>query len=426
VSHSKQGEHIVIRTALQFACAIGACWALPLHAQSPLVDVTGNIGISLDTYRASGASAGGVSNLKSRTRISDDFSNIVIRKDEDLGGGLSVVGQIQTFFNIDSGGDGGSGARIPGFWASGVSFVGLRNSLGSLTFGRQGVWSSTTTISGNFGVFGNLSIPPWAFGSNGRLGAYVGLVPNVVQLSSRQWQGLGFTLSWSPWYGEAQPAGTNTNGQIFAASLRFASVDFPMQYDYLQSRVNSPANPSGPGERIVFNVDRVEAHKLGVGWRYAGRAQISGIWAHITNHMVRDAAVINPTTGQFAFQIGAGDRLQQQAWMVLWESPIGGADRLFLNVAYGGIGNVKRSTAPFGTPNMRSKGWALSARHALSGRTSVFVSYTQIHNEANQFSDFGNGLSVVPVVSGPTGGVGFFAGSGADPRLIRIGMLHTF
>src|SRR5690348_13995185 len=109
--------------ALAVAGALGA----PAAALAQEVQIYGRANVGLDTYSATGATAGSGSDFKSRTRVFDQGSRLGFRGTEDLGGGLKAIWQIESGVNIDTGTNIGQAATAnasTGFFASRDSYAG--------------------------------------------------------------------------------------------------------------------------------------------------------------------------------------------------------------------------------------------------------------------------------------------------------------
>jgi predicted porin len=112
-------------------CTLLAAAAVPeVHAQTT-VEVYGLIGAYIGSVKRSDNVA--------RTTIEGNGGlttpYLGFRGTEDLGGGMAAVFQLENFFQVDTGGAGRTAAD-PAF-ASRSSWVGLKGSLGQLTFGRH-------------------------------------------------------------------------------------------------------------------------------------------------------------------------------------------------------------------------------------------------------------------------------------------------
>ena len=109
--------------ALAVLAASGAAMAQSSVSLFGIVDV----GVSHVTKATAGGKA-----MNGMTTSGNSTSRIGFRGTEDLGNGLSAVFVLETGFNVDDGALGQGGLLF-----GRQSFVGLRNSWGTFSFGRQ-------------------------------------------------------------------------------------------------------------------------------------------------------------------------------------------------------------------------------------------------------------------------------------------------
>jgi len=131
---------------------------------------------------------------KARYKIEDgrlNASRIGFHGNEDLGGGLSAIFDIESGISPDTGqANGGSN-----FWNRG-SYVGFKGSFGSVTLGRQ--WNVNDDLLGNFFIFGG-----YAVFSLGGFGDTSNLFNNSIKYVSSSYN--GFTLEVLGALGEGGP-----------------------------------------------------------------------------------------------------------------------------------------------------------------------------------------------------------------------------
>ena len=120
------------------AVAVAGALAVPAVAMAASnVTISGRAQVTFSNVKATGATAGSASDLKSRTRVDDNSSRIRFIGKEDLGGGLSAIFRMEAGVNLDTGDASRSNTAYP---ASREGYVGLRGSWGQLTLGKQNVW----------------------------------------------------------------------------------------------------------------------------------------------------------------------------------------------------------------------------------------------------------------------------------------------
>lgn len=435
------------------ALGVLAVFASPAIAQVPQgVQLYGRLNLAFDQYQAKGA-ANGVNNLDSRFRVSDTASRVGLRGTEDLGGGWRAIFQIENGVNVDSGNNlGQNGLNNPntGFWASRDSWVGIEGDrFGRLTFGRQSVYWANGTIEQIGANYINASSPLASYQQSGAIVGPVARESNTVQYSLR-FGGFSATAS----YGHSATSGTNTSAyetfqtastttpdpkdQFWGITARYNHAVFDLQADYAIR--NDVANIAGRD---------AEGFKLGGAWKYMPGAQISLIYQQLKDKNVFGLGAVNvvgapctlpnatpaaavipglPGTVGSAFRTtGAGgavngcDSLKQSMWVLSWEHTFANFQVL---AQYGWADDVKGSSAPTGLSDSGVQTYLLGGRYFLSKRTWLYASYNQIKNDNNNFVDFWGGWATsAQNLTAP--GLPASA-SGADPRIIAVGIFHTF
>ena len=104
--------------------------------------ISGYFGASYDNFGISSSSPGRTTN-KSEDRVSDQSSRIIFGVREDLGGGLTAIGQYDMRFNLDAASRQqveSVGSPTPNFTAGGNSHIGLAGGFGTVRLGRQDIY----------------------------------------------------------------------------------------------------------------------------------------------------------------------------------------------------------------------------------------------------------------------------------------------
>ena len=88
------------------AVAVAGALAAPAvaFAQASNVTIGGRAVLGLDNYQANGATAGSAADYKSRYRVYDSSSRLIIQGTEDLGNGLTAYFYNESGANMDTGG----------------------------------------------------------------------------------------------------------------------------------------------------------------------------------------------------------------------------------------------------------------------------------------------------------------------------------
>lgn len=430
---------------------IASLFAAPAFAQTPGgIQVYGRLNLGLDSYQAKGAAAGAARDFDDRLRVFDTASRVGLRGTEDLGNGWRAIYQIETGVNADSGNNlGQNGINNPntGFWASRDSWVGIEGDrFGRLTFGRQSAYWSNGTIEQIGANYINASSPLANYSQSGIMSGPVARESNTAQYSLR-FGGFSATAS----YGhsatsignvsqyEAAQAGVKPRDQFYAFTVRYNHAVFDLQADY------------GLRKGIVNQDGReAEGFKIGGAWKYMPGSQVSLIYQNLKDKDnfglgvaiavpaacslpdATPAAAIIPglpgTVGTVFRATGAGgsvngcDDLKQDSWLLSWEQQLGNFQLL---AQYGWSGDVKGSTTAAGLPDSDTQTYLIGGRYFLSKRTWIYASYNQIKNGRNNYTDYwaawmtsANQLGLAPGLPATS--------SGADPRIIAVGLFHSF
>jgi predicted porin len=416
------------------ALAVAGALAAPAvaFAQASNVQIYGRANLGMDSYAATGSTAGSASDYKSRTRIFDSSSRLGFRGTEDLGNGLSAIFQLETGVGFDTGsanGQSGVANSSGGTWASRPSFAGLKGNWGQLTFGRQDIYWGNGLISQSGANYVNTDVS-FATGSFGRIAGPVSRQSNTTQYTSPTFSGFNATASYSSGAQENSttavfypgttstgsaggPSTQNTDGKIWGLTARYTGI-VNAQWDYATNEANS-AVVSAPGSR-----PKLIGNKIGLGWPYAPGAQISVIYYQQQNNNMPATATFN----------AAGDNLKQTGWVINWEHMFGNIQALAM---YGKLNKISGCASTVAGPTAGSNGcdgtdaksYLIGAKYHLSKRTGVYVTYNATVNGSNQVADY-NGGSYSAATSSVAGASLPFGSAGADPKIFAVGILHNF
>ena len=389
--------------ALAVAGALAPAAAM---AQQSTVEIYGRANLGLDSWKATGATAGGNFDFKRRTRVYDGSSRVGFRVNESLGGGMRAFVVIETGINIDRGdGNGQSGGpnASTGTWASRDSYVGLGGGWGDVRFGRQSVWWSNGVIAQTGANYINTAVDG-LINDPGLLAIPSARTSNVVSYNTPTFGGFNASLSYAPNSENAPPppaAGSEADAKILGVTGRYTSGALRAQFDWGKNEGAGPAPATGITENTGI--------KLGVGWAYAPGSQVSAIVGRLENDNVAAS-----TLGGLPFTV-AGDDLKQNFWLLNWEHMIGPWQIL---AQYYQSAKVKGLADD---SNTRAKGFTFGGKYFLSKRTGVYVSYSTVRNEDRSWADMsGGGMS-----SAAAGGIGS-GSAGADVKLWAVGLMHNF
>jgi predicted porin len=393
------------------AIAVAGALAAPAvaFAQASNVEIYGRANVGLDSWSATGATAGSNADFKSRTRVFDGASRIGFRGTEDLGGGLKTLFQLESGINLDSGSvNGQSGAPnvSSGTLASRDSYVGIGGSWGDVRFGRQSVFWISGVIAQTGANFINAEVPFANATSMGRVstaipgGAPVARQSNVISYNSPILSGWNGTLSYSP-QSEAAAASVNTDSSLWGATVRYnGALNF--QWDYV---VNQQGSGGAQRQKSTGN-------KLGLSWPYAPGSRISLTWA-------KDKMDDTPAVASFT---ALHDNVSATMLAVNWEHMVGNWQYF---AQWGKVQKASGCTALNGAANgcdgTDAVGYMLAVKYHFSRRTGVYLSYNQVRNGANQINEWAAaGYSSAGAAGLPA------SAAGADPRVVAVGVLHNF
>jgi predicted porin len=384
------------------AVAVVGAFALPgaALAQSS-VTISGVItggyeGLSYGQYSRAGNS--------SQQGVVDNGSRLIFGVREDLGGGLTAIGQIDFRFSIDQGGVGGVGPAPFLSAPYGNTHVGLQSkNWGRLIFGRQDLHyfgrESDLSVRGSLRA-DSVSILSYV----GATAAGVGVVaapvaiagttrtPNVVHYTSPNWGGFSFVAAYS-----SNPAGQE--GDIGAAARKgrawnfaptFAAKDWTIGYSYWSSKPDAPvaATTNQRADRL-FGSYKWGGFKVGLAWdRSKLTTDATGVTANNRTAWSLPASYTwGPNSIHAHYSVARDDK-----------------------------------AAAFAGLQTGAKMWAASYAYDLSKRTSVALTYAQIKNDANAvYNLFAN---VAPPATLGLGAAGI--AQGEDPRLWSVSLRHAF
>lgn len=408
--------------------AVAAAVAAPVaYAQSSNVSIYGRANLGLDTYSATGATAGSAFDYKSRNRIYDAGSRLGFQGSENLGGGLKAIFLIESGVNFDTGGatgQSGSPNANTGTLSSRVGHVGLESSSwGRFTFGRSHVWWGNGTIEQTGANYMATGLPQF-YGLLGR-GMNVGVSrqSNTLQYSALK-DGKAIQISYSPG-GENQGPGANTDGRLWAVTLQGHWGGFGVGYDWTKVTGNTPA---------VGSQASSTGHKFRTGWTYQPGGQISFLWVKsVQDHGGSTAILTNNIAVANALALLpdiTAASLSQTSWGVNWEHLFGNVQAL---AAWGKVNNITGCAIAGRCDNTGATTWLVGARYLFSKRTALYVNYATIRNDSNYNMDYIGGwmtsasTTLPAALGGANIGPGLAPASvGADPRLFGVGIVHNF
>jgi len=416
------------------------------------VTISGQLKVGMEGISAGGATAGSAGNLTSRTRVTDNNSNIRFSGSEALGNGMTAVFQIESALGTDDkvGTDtSGTGANRT-VLGSRDTFVGLSGNWGTVALGKHSVHYNSMANVEAAGLADGLALGTSSLNilnsinGTGLLGST--RLNNAIAYISPTWNGFNALVGYTT-LGEATTPGLSKKDNGLNVKLAYNNGPIAATYSYLAVNGAGAAAPTAatgatvqcldpalstvttltaaacalvPGVALsttaavaanTGNGSDVRSNRLGAAYTFPMGLKVGLIWDKSKN------------TNKGA---PAGDTwIERSAWAL----PISyrtGAHNFSFTYAKSNNSSVDSAT---GLTAARVAGWDDSAKmtmlgyeYSMSKRTSVSVSWTQINNSAQGVYDFWH-----PAASVAGGAGALAAGSaGADPRAFAVNLFHKF
>lgn len=362
------------KTAL--ATLLGAALALPASAfaQSSLT-ITGFFKVSYEYIKLGNFSGTG---QNSEDRVVDDLSRIYFRVNEDLGGGLQAIGQVEWRLNFPVGSDATNGAN----------WVGVKSKrFGTLTLGRNDLHYNQTPST----ILSKGSLRAWntsvvsAAGGGGTIIAYGTRTPNLVYYETPKWGGFDLIAAYSTNPGapsEADLGSTTRKGRGFNVVPRYLTQDWGVVYSYWNAKHD--ASPVHQLASRVWGFYKLKGFRIGALYD----------WSKIEND------VTGATTSK------------REAWSIPLSYQRG---RHNFWLEYSQARDDKQTAASDG-----AKMWAVAYAYDLSRRTSVALTYAKISNDDGAIYNLWN--SAATQGGNPDAAVA----PGEDPSIVGVTVRHAF
>ena len=403
--------------------AMAALVATSAFAQSS-VTISGFLPGSYDTFSVKNAGATRTGN-KSENRVTDNSSRIIFGMVEDLGKGLSAVGQVDVRVALDAqqrfAPDDLPGATkvnpigFPG--ATGNNHVGLvSKDMGAIRLGRQDIHytegghfnhTSTGTIASSINILhaapgaGNSSSANWS------------RTPNLLWYTSPTIAGFSGTLGYST-------NGTRASGGFMEQENDMASNQRKGSTDYQRL-----AYTNGP-LALVYSKVNSKSDWIGTGTISAGASVNSN--AQTNNDQNSSIITAKYTMGDFSVGYAAATNTRNAvATATLGQETKVATNQLGLgyktgnhNLAYTLTNKGDTKTAGVTAANTGAKQTSLVYGYDLSKRTSVGIGMVNLTNEsASKTGLFYNGENAV-------GSYGSGALAGEKHNATSISLKHSF
>jgi predicted porin len=375
--------------ALAVAAAV-SCPGLAL-ADDSTATLYGTLNVDLENVKGEGCSAVNCVDIKSRTRVSSNSSNIGFRGLEPLGEGLNAWFQVESSVPVDVGG---------GAWSSRNSGVGLNGTFGSILLGQ---WDSPykvstvrmdpfgdTTIAGYTGILGgNFS---QTLGNTGL--SFDRRMRNTVQYWTPNFAGLSGRVAYGA--NEEKPANGSSNPTSLAASASYENGPLYLTGAYETHKDFGSLNPAAPQGKDT-------GYKFGASYTIANAFTLSAIyeWLKYQTDVV---------------PAGPNERKYQDWW-------VSGTYKLAANafsLSYGQ--KAKNEDNGVDKDNTGAQYYAARYGYSLSKRTEFYALYVKIKNDSAVNRDFMVGVNPLGVDGQGNGALPL----GADPTGFGVGLIHKF
>jgi predicted porin len=425
------------------AVAVAGALAVPAlaFAQSS-VTISGVLKVGVDNLSISNSAASRGGKNTSEMRVTDNSSRIIFNMVEDLGNGLSGIGQVDVRFSTDIAAQGyqangtATGTGPTTMSAGGNTWVGLRSkTMGTVVVGRQDLHYGLfelNEIAAKAGALMATSVGLFDFMNNGVAIAGGTRTNNVVMYDSPNWGGFDFRAAWS-----ANPTGvetdltsvtTNRKGNAWNFNPKYNGGNWGARYSYWSQKSDGGSTPA-----VLTSLAACTAAQTAAGGTVSalgGTSCASGLsqpadqrgdtllgWVTFGGFKVALGWNKSRLTGTDATNGGAGREIASRTAWTLPISYVTGPHNIYFH--YTKANDDKDTAATDG-----AKMWALAYVYDLSKRTSLGLSYAKIINDAGGAYNFftnGGGNSL-----GQFGSIGGSSLAGEKPQLISAILRHAF
>jgi len=363
------------------AVAVAGALAMPGIAAAQSVSVNGFFKMGIENIKLGQPDASRAGQRDGELRITDNSSRIIFHVNEDLGGGLGAIAQVDMRFSPDNG----------ALSASGNDWVGLKSSgMGQITIGRHDLHygKSPSDIAGK-GALKAAAISIMDYIGSQSI-ANTTRTPNSIKWHSPNWSGFTLDLAYSTNAASASEGDITSGVRKGSATMvnpGFVGKNFKVEYSNWNSKPDgSLADQKGD----VINA-----------WYKTGGLKIGGAW---NKSSFKDAAGAN--------------KAERTAYMVGGSFTTGASE---IHFHYDIAKKVKLNGTD--QDETGAKMIAVAYAYNLSKRTAMSVTYAKITNDRNidyhLFTDTGNGATgLASTGSQPL--------DGEDPTLLAVILRHAF
>ncbi len=389
------------------------------------VTISGNMKLNFESVSAGGSTAG--TDAVSRTRVTDNNSNIKFAGEEKLGNGMTAFFFIESAIGTDSDAGTAYGATNP---IKGTTIgsrdtgVGVKGGWGSLDVGKFSVQYNSMANVEAAGLADGL--PMSASSLNVFTGAGLSTVlrlQNAIRYNSPNFSGFTGALVYSTGNGaNSETTAFGTPNKENAWNVRLAYDNGPWNAAYAHQTSNNTgaiaagnwclgatgtiaftpgaACPAGtilgPIAQALSNGTNIRSDRIGGAYTFPMGIKLGLIWDSTKSTAMTTSV-----------------ETKRKAW-ALPLSYRTGAHNVSFTLAK--ANNVSVAGADVADSETRMA--MLGYEYAMSKRTSVSATYVQLNNGAAATNDFWHAANNI------SSGAGVAAGS--DPRLFSLGIHHKF
>lgn len=402
------------------------------------VQIYGVADASFESVSASGASSG--TGYASRNRIATNSSLIGFKGAEALGNGLTTIWQIENQVALDGPSATTTNTQtMANGWNTRDTYVGLTGGFGTVLAGYISTLQRSTAAK--------FDLMPGATGSGSSLNM-IGRV-NVGGVYAAA-TGVANTFGASALSGGQNNIGTIFRSQAVAyITPTFSGFNAAVAYVPNENRDNTAAsansvsrNPSGwnvsgnyDNGPLAVSLAYLRLNDIGSG-QTAANTTFNGAEKHNAWLLGASYAITPDTKVSFMYDrydgslgltpaAGSGEASIKRNGYYLGIKQGFGASDVTLVYMKNGDNSVSGLNAAAGKAFGDDGAQAVSLRYAYnaSKRTQFYAIYTEILNKTNGNYDFSG---IDPVAPGGTGGGNGVVNAGADPRVIGVGIRHSF
>ncbi len=381
--------------------ALATAFAAPAFAATSNVDIYGRVAATYNVLNTDTSVAG---QDKTLYQVSSDQSWIGFKGNEDLGGGLKAIYQLEVGFDVS----GGNTNLTKAGSLSGANtfiyrntFVGLSSSdYGTVLLGKHDTPYKMATVK--LDVFSN---EPADYrniiGNVAGISVFAQRPGNVIAYVTPDISGFTGVAA----YVAGNPAGNGTASNADAWSVAGMYSNGPIYATLAYEKQNNVAGytyytGSTPATIALGTMDN-HAWKAGVGYDF-GPGKVG---------LIYEDATLDTTSS-----LGNTSR---SAYMLDGAYNVTG--NIVLKAAWGHAGSLSN------TSNSGANSYAVGADYVFSKRTKLIAQYQKVVNDSSGTYgvNFGGGSSYYAVGNGGYSS-GTTGAAGNDPSVFAVGMVHTF